>query len=394
MTQPRSKVLVAAYEGIDVAALEAVMSQEPGLLLLGVVDGDSVWTSRASYDADVLVVACADAQLDALRLIEQEAITHPQLPVVVVSGGSPNGFVRQVFEAGADDIVVGTDLDTVGPELFFAIEKARTRKAGLQAQDHTDYGDLICVLGPKGGTGKTLTSSNLAAALALEGRRVALIDLDLQFGDLGLVMGINPKRTIFDLATSGGTLDAEKVGAFMSRHACGVDVLLAPSRPDHASAISTDFLRDLYSVVRSVYEFTIVDTPPGFTPEVIATIDAATEVCLIGTLDAPSLKNAKLGWETLQLMAYPSEHVRIVLNRADTNVGVSHADVVSVLGRAPDVLIPSHRDVVRSVNSGEPIVLSSSRSEAAKRFRALGRLVMASRPAVPEPHARRRGRRL
>jgi pilus assembly protein CpaE len=118
----------------------------------------------------------------------------------------------------------------------------------------------------------------------------------------------------------------------------------------------------------------IVDTPPGFTPEVIASIDASSHICMVGMLDALSLKNTKLGLETLELMGYPAQRVCLVLNRADSNVGISHNDVLSILGRQPDVLVPSHRDVTRSVNEGIPVVLSHKRGEAPKAFHALAKL--------------------
>jgi pilus assembly protein CpaE len=187
-------------------------------------------------------------------------------------------------------------------------------------------------------------------------------------------------------------LDAQKVDGYLAEHPSGARVLLAPSRPDQAGVITVDYLKALYGVLTGSFEYVVVDTPPGFTPEVIATIDAASSICMIGMLDAPALKNTKLGLETLGLMQYPLDRVRIVLNRADTSVGISHADVVALLGRAPDVLIPSQRDVVRSINAGEPIVLGSRRSEPAKAFRALAELLVADRS--PRQSAGGRGRRL
>src|SRR5204862_289831 len=143
----------------------------------------------------------------------------------------------------------------------------------------TGRGSLICVLGPKGGIGKTLTSANLGVALAEAGRKTLIVDLDLQFGDLGLALGLEPERTIYDLATSGGLLDPEKVDAYLAEHASGARVLLAPIRPDQAAGIPVEFLRELYPVLTAAYEYVVVDTPPGFTPEVIATIDASTSIC-------------------------------------------------------------------------------------------------------------------
>jgi pilus assembly protein CpaE len=383
----RISTLVAAHGRVDLDAVRTMIASCDGLELAGIVDNDIAWSSRADYRAQATVVACSDPASAVLDLVQQEALMRPHMPVVVVCATPVNGFVRKVFEAGADDIVIAPSFALAGDDVYFAIQKALTRKAAPQREERPG-GDVICVLGPKGGTGKTLTSSNLACALAQEGKRVALVDLDLQFGDLGLVMGTTPTRSIFDLATAGGSLDAQKVEAFLLRHESGVRLLLAPTRPDHASAITPEFLRDVFAIMRKDYDYVVVDTPPGFTAEVIAAIDSSSAVCLIGTLDAPSLKNAKLGAETLELMGYPADRVRIVLNRADASVGVSHADVVTVLGRAPDVLVPSTREIVRSVNAGTPIVMSAPRSEAAKSFRALARLFGGAAVAEPEVRAR------
>jgi len=287
----------------------------------------------------------------------------------------------------ADGIVVSE----AGPqEVAFSLQKAVARRAA-PLDGGTGEGSLICVLGPKGGIGKTLTSCNLGISLAEQGHSVVLVDLDLQFGDLALSLGITPERTIYDLVSSGGSLDADKVESFLVVHASGVRVMLAPVRPDQATSITPAFLSELYRVLRERYAFVIVDTPPGFTPEVIATIDASTRVCMVGMLDALSLKNTKLGLETLGLMGYSQDRVHLVLNRADTSVGITHNDVVSIIGRAPDVLVPSHRDIARSVNDGSPIVVSQSRSEAAKAFRTLADLYVAR---TPDGKTRRVGRTL
>jgi pilus assembly protein CpaE len=229
---------------------------------------------------------------------------------------------------------------------------------------------MITVLGPKGGAGKTLVSCNLGVALAEAGHRVVLLDLDLQFGDVGLALGVPPGKTIYELVMSGGALDAEKLSAYLATHESGLRVLLAPSRPDQASAVSVGFLRELFDVLRASADFVIVDTPPGFTPEVIAAIDAADDLCVVGMLDSLSLKNTKLGLETLELMGVEPERIRLVLNRADSRVGITREDVQAVTGRPPDVLIPSHRDIPRSVNEARPIVGSQPGSDAARAFKS------------------------
>jgi pilus assembly protein CpaE len=285
---------------------------------------------------------------------------------VVLYFGSPDGFMERVFEAGADDLVT---LPASPEDVRFALEKVAARKRGSFVA--ATVNPMIAVLGPKGGTGKTLTSCNLAVALAESGASTVLVDLDLQFGDVGIALGLSPDRTVFDLAQVGGSIDPEKVDGFLMQHSSGLKALLAPSRPDQAAAVTVEFLREVYSALRARYEFVVVDTAPGFTPEVIATIDTSSALCIVGMLDALSLKDTKLGLETLELMGCEADGIRLILNRADSKIGITYDDAVAILGRTPDVLVPSDREIPRAITEGKPIVLSGDRSGAARAFRIL-----------------------
>ena len=164
-------------------------------------------------------------------------------------------------------------------------------------------------------------------------------------------------------------------------------MLIAPSRPDHAAVVSVEFLRNVYTTLRGMFDYVVVDTPPGFTPEVIATIDNATSICMVGMLDALSLKNTKLGLETLDLMGFPPENVKLVLNRARSRVGISDEEVIAIMGREPDVIVPSDRDIPRAVNEGKPILIAKPQSEASAAFRQLaaGYLLGEHECAPPRP---------
>jgi pilus assembly protein CpaE len=386
MSSAPIKTIVAVDGAIDRRALEDVLG-DPGIEVVEVLETHGELVERSSgIQIDAMLIACNGHPDVALAYVAEAARERPEWPIVVITTSAASSLVRDVFTAGADDILTITDASQAGADTFFALQKALTRRTGA-ATDTSGTGELICVLGPKGGTGKTLTVANVATALAQAGHSTVVVDLDLQFGDCGLALGCDPDRTIFDLATSGGTLDGDKLEAYLVTRPSGLRVLMAPMRPDQANGVTADFLRELYPILRTAFDFIVVDTPPGFTPEVIATIDSATAICMIGMLDAPSLKNTRLGLETLGLMGVGSEKVKIVLNRADTSVGISHADVLTVLGRAPDLLVPSSRDVVRSINKGEPIVLSGKRSEAAKAFRALAEVYAAARVAGGSPTA-------
>ena len=368
----RIRVLVALDAGIDRGVVENCLPLDESIQIVGLVDGlEESWATLQETPTDLLAVACSGYSDRALYLIDGAVKQQPDRPVVVVTNDSANGFVRRVFEAGADDVIT---LPQPPEAVTFALQKAVARKQGTSAGTGVALSPLICVLGPKGGTGKTLTSCNLAVSLAEAGHRVAVVDLDLQFGDVGLSLGLTPDRTVYDLVKSGGSLDGEKIEAYLAEHASGVRVLMAPTRPDHAGVVTTEFLREVYAALRSTHDYVIVDTPPGFTPEVIASIDSSSHICMVGMLDSLSLKNTKLGLETLELMGYDRERTRLVLNRADSRVGISSDDVAAIVGRTPDVTVPSDRDIPRSVNEGNPIVVTKNRSEAAKAFRKLAGL--------------------
>jgi pilus assembly protein CpaE len=343
--------------------------------------------SEIQQGADLVIVGCSQAHEQALDVISAASAQRADRPVVVLYHGSPNGFLERAFEAGADDLV---SLPQSAGQLGFAFEKAlaRSRGAGAASSD----GAMVTVLGPKGGTGKTVTSSNLAVALALAGRSSVLVDLDLQFGDVGLALGLQPTKTIYDLAVSGGTLDGDKIDSFLAQHPSGAKALLAPLRPDQAAAIGTPFLREVFEILRSRFDFVIVDTPPAFTAEVIAAVDASSHLCMVGMLDALSLKDTKIGLETLGEMGYDARAITLVLNRADSSVGITQLDVERLLGRAPDVLVGSDRAIPRALTSGEPITVAEPKSKAARSYAALAARYLAA-PAIPVVASNDNGRR-
>jgi pilus assembly protein CpaE len=364
------RTLVAVDEEADRSMVQAALpTTASDIQLVGVVDGlEESWATLQETATDLLVVACSGHSDRVLFLIDGAVKQQGDRPIVILLTGPANGFVRRAFEAGADDILT---LPATPDDITFALQKAMARKQGAGVATGVATSPMIVVLGPKGGTGKTVTTANLAVSLAATGQKVAIVDLDLQFGDVGLSLGLSPEKTIYDLAKAGGSIDGDKLDAYLAVHSSGVRVLMAPTRPDHAGIIGTEFLRDVYAGLRSTHDYVVVDTPPGFTPEVIASIDSSSHVVVVGMLDSLSLKNTKLGLDTLGLMGYSTDRMRIVLNRADSRVGITHDDVMAVLGKAPDVMVPSDREISRSVNEGTPIVLSKERSEAAAAFKKL-----------------------
>jgi pilus assembly protein CpaE len=388
---------VVLDERVDRGVAETLLTSSPDLDVLDYLElSQAECVNGNAGDALILVCAAFTPAIGEYARAARRLV--PDRPVLLVCTSDSNGYVSDAIDAGVDDIItLPADADVMvaramSRQLAFTVEKSMARQRGEHpGAGAQKLGRMICVLGLKGGGGKTLTSSNLAASLADAGHSVALVDLDLQFGDVGLALGMSPERTVYDLVRSGGSIDAEKLEDFLTLHPSGVRALLAPARPDQAGVVTAEFLKDVYPLLRSMHEFVIVDTPPSFTPEVIGAVDASTEVCIVAMLDSLSLKNSKLGVETLELMDYEGR-VRFVLNRADSNVGISREDVVAIMGRSPDILVPSDRNITRSVNQGEPISLLSRRSEAARAFHALAQLYIGDQQPAGQAQRRRRRR--
>src|SRR5438105_5340542 len=232
------RTFIAVDSGVDRSAVQEALPAAGEIEILGVINGlEESWNALQEAPIDLLAVACGGNSDRALYFIEGALKQRPDRPIVVLSEGAQSGFVRRVFEAGADDLVA---LPEAPERVAFTFQKAVARRQSAAAASGASLAPMVCVLGPKGGTGKTLTASNLAVTLALGGEKVVLIDLDLQFGDIGLALGLTPERTVYDLAKSGGSMDVEKLETYLTPHVSGARVLLAPTRPDQASFVSTD----------------------------------------------------------------------------------------------------------------------------------------------------------
>jgi pilus assembly protein CpaE len=374
--------LVVGDDSLVESTIRAALPPTTSIRFVALRDAlDSAADLVAEVEPSVVLVSCSSNAEWGLRVIGDMAAVQPSRPIIALYSGNPNGFMDPAFRAGADDLIV---LPQPPDQLAFELQKIIARRRGPGTGGLR--GSLITVLGPKGGTGKTVTATNLAVALADSGARPLVIDIDLQFGDVGLALGLKPERTIYDLVAAGGSLDAEKIEGFAIPHFSGASALLAPTRPDQASVVTTAFLRDLFAVARRSFDYVIVDTAPAFSPEVIVAIDAAAHLCLVGMLDALSLKDTKIGLETLKQMGYSTEDVTLVLNRADSSVGISMADVYSLLKKEPNVLVPSDRSIPRAITVGETIYEADPKSGAARAYALLAQhylnLAHADEPAA------------
>jgi pilus assembly protein CpaE len=299
-------------------------------------------------------------------------------------------MLEQALDADVSDVLL---LPQLTHNVVFAIRKAaHVRRQTQAAAGRT--GRVMTVFSPKGGTGKTTVATNLAAALAKrEGRRTLLLDLDLQFGDAAIVLGLEPEKTIYDLVTAPGELDSEKLAGYVTKHPSGIDVLAAPLRPEDAELVTEGKVTSLLEVARGSYEAIVVDTSPFFHGPMLATLDRTDELLVLCGLDVPTLKNVRLAMQTLELLSFPVSRMRYIMNRANTNVGLKTREVETALKVKVAHELPSDGTIPLTVNRGNPAVLAEPRCDFS---RAIGQLAkqVAPQTRTAAPSAARQQRSL
>ena len=344
-------------------------------------------------EIDVAVIGAGVELEPALLLADTMRVSRPELGVILVRRRVDTIVLTEALRAGMREVVAERDLAALGDAVRRGREIARAMRSqagvGSSPDDYLQLGRVVTVFSAKGGCGKTTIATNLAAAIADGGRRsVCLLDLDLAFGDVAIALQLFPAHTLADAVPIADTLDHTAIESLLTPHSPGLTTLVAPVEPG-AADIPTPVVAAVLRILREMFEYVVVDTPPAFTDHVLAAFDESDVLALLATLDIPALKNLKLTLETLDLLNYPRDKWRIVLNRSDSKVGLAMSEVEKTLGVPIAAEIPSSRDVPASINRGVPIVLESPNhdvSAAIKRFAERHITTMPGSPAsIPKP---------
>lgn len=316
---------------------------------------------------DCIVLGPSIDQVDVFSLSEELRVTRPSLGVVMVRRRIDTAVLSDAIRSGVREVVQERDL----AGLAVAVRRQREIAARLResiepgdgATSSSRHGRVVTVFSAKGGCGKTTLATNLAASLADSGRgSVALLDLDLAFGDVSIALQLFPSHTIADAVPIGEDLDGPALMSLLTSHRSGLKALVAPMEPSAADSIDVTLVTRILDLLREEFDYVVVDSPPALDDNVLAAFDRSDVIALLATLDIPALKNLKLTLETLDLISFPRDRLKIVLNRADSKVGLALSEVEKTL-KAPIVAqIPSSRDVPASTNRGVAIVSDDPKS--------------------------------
>jgi pilus assembly protein CpaE len=318
----------------------------------------------AGTDEDTLVLGPDVNEREAFDVAHFARSHRPGLDVILVRREITTPVLQEALRTRMSAVVDHRDTLQLRAELKRSLNRAPQREIASEtpgpaapAPPPARRGRVLTMFAAKGGSGKTMLAVNLAATLADRGhRQVCIVDLDLAFGDVAIAMQLFPAHTIADAVPLGGEIDSSAVAAMLTQHSAGLSAIVAPTEPSTAEAIHPRLIAHLLDVLRDEFDYIVVDTAGAFDDQVMAALDVSDLITLIVTPDVPALKTLKITVETLIELGYPRERLRLVLNRSDSRVGISHAEVEKTAVMPLAGQIPSSRDVPASVNRGVPIV--------------------------------------
>ncbi len=326
---------------------------------------------------DVVLMDINMPDIDGISATEQLALRAPRVAVIMMSVQGEADYLRRSMLAGAREFLVkpfSSDELTASIRQVCQRERDKMSRIGpltaapaagsshSSLSTRSEPGQLIAVFSPKGGVGRTTIAANVAIAAAADvGKKVILVDGSFQFGDIGVLLNLNPKnKTIADLVPELEGGDPESLDPYIINHSSGIRVLLAPPTPEMAELVTVNAVRRALELLRMQADLVIVDCMSSFSDTTLMILDEADTILTILSLEITSIKNMRLFLEVADHLGYPAGKIRLVLNRADAALGIRVPDVEQSIGRKVDhTIVSDGRSVVYALNRGVPFYLSN-----------------------------------
>jgi pilus assembly protein CpaE len=329
-----------------------------------------------------LVIVGPDIDLlAATNLAERFRVSRPSLGVLLTRRRVDLSILNQAIRSGIREVINVDD----SAEILKAAKRSQSLSSQFTGSGDSTLinkaGKTILVFSAKGGCGKTTISTNLAESLAAtSGGTVCLVDFDLQFGDVGIALRINPSKSISNAVEMKEHIDKQALSSLVINYKPGFDVLLAPANPVDAEYVTGDLCRSVLSQLREMYDFVVIDSSPAFTDVILEAFDIADHHLLLTTLDVPTLKNLRVSSSTLDELGLPARKRMVIVNQSDLNAGLTVQDVERSIGASVAIQIPASNAVPTSVNRGVTLFSSEPKHPVSKAIQSLADLLLDKPP--------------
>jgi pilus assembly protein CpaE len=321
-------------------------------------------------EPDVVIISIEEPMVRALQTVEAVADLLPQSPIVTYSSVKDPASMRKAMLAGVSDYLITPvrEEDLINSvHSVLAQEERRQARISGEMDEPVACGTVLTVFGAKGGIGKTTISTNLAAALVQKtNQSVVVVDLDTRFGDVAILMDMPVERSIADLAQPEEEINRELLQDCLYTHNTGVTILPAPVRPTDWRSIHAGHIERVVTLLAQTYDYVILDTPGTFNDIVARSLELATLVLLVATVDMASLKDTLLAIDMLRSWNYPQEKVKLVINATNEASNVQPQEVRRMLGREVFWSIPYDRNISTSTQLGMPVVVTKPNAKASE----------------------------
>jgi pilus assembly protein CpaE len=341
-----------------------------------------------------LVIVGPDIDLNvAVNLSEKFRVSQPSLGILLTRRRVDLSILNLAIRSGIREVINADDSAEILKAAKRSQELSNKYSSFVDSSSIQKTGKTILIFSAKGGCGKTTISTNLAEALAAtSGGTVCLVDLDLQFGDVGIALRINPSRSISNAVEMKDHLDKQAITSLVVNYKPNFDVLLAPPNPVEAEYITGELCRIVLTHLREIYDYVVIDSSPAFTDVVLEAFDIADHHLLITTLDVPTLKNLRVSSSTLDELGLPTNKRIFIVNQSDINAGLTVQDVERTIGSSVAIQIPASIAIPTSVNKGLTLVGSDPKHPASKAILSLADLILdRTSPKIDRRLLRRRG---
>lgn len=347
------EIAIVAFSKTGVIVLDKVASLLPDIVLM-IVDNYGNEHSEVAERIYTSIPSCT-----VILLCEN-------LDIKLVEKAMQAG-IRKVLQWPCDKKALIENI-----KLLCSVEKMRA--SNNKHSNVSWQSNVITIFGTKGGIGKTTVAANLAVALSRSGKKVALIDLDLQFGDIGVFLDFEPKDSIAELVQERNSFDIDIIKSYMMLHSSGVSALSAPKSPEYADVVSGDHVEKIINTIRPYFDYIIIDTPPAFNDCTIVAIENSNLVLFLITLDISTLRNARISMDVFETLNQ-KEKIKVIVNR-ELDGAITVKDAQRVLGCEIFYRISSDwKTAIASLNKGVPVVIDAPRTQIGQQFLKLANLV-------------------
>src|SRR5688572_5736875 len=356
--------ILLSKDPTDSKEITRALSNYPGAsLLMQTDDPQQAFTETARLRPTALIINFAQIGDPGLKLVQSVTAECPKSAVICASRDASPDLILRSLRVGARDFI---RLPIVDEDLATVLERTTQFSVEHADSDHK-RGRAIAVFSPKGGCGCSLIATNLAM---MQNSPTALVDLNLQSGDLELLLGVKPKFSLADVVENRDRLDDALLTSYLTPLSKNVSLLAAPIKAESAEDIEPRHIYEIMELLRQRFDYVIIDTPHSFDAVTISALDHADQILMVLTLEIHAIRSTRRALEIFDRLGYPRKKIRLVVNRWSKNIELDQKQIEDFLGeRVVGFVQSDYRAAVNSINLGQPLIDSSPTSKVAADIR-------------------------